>query len=454
MTGSPLPASAEVPLSTRQSVLYGVGHFGLSVLGYVIVACVVPFYESGQAAGPDLAAAGRLIALVLFVTRLIDLIADPLAGFISDRTFTRWGRRKPYMLLSAPLVVLSFILVWHPPAGEALAARAWYAAILLTIFFVCFAAYAAPYLGLLPEIARTPGQRARLATTQGVFHLLGTTTAALATGVLGPVFGVARTSLVLGLLCLAAMWLALLGPHETEAAQRPPRQIGLRTAMRQTLTNWPFLIYWAGYYLFWVPLLVVVAGVGQAAQGWFGLGPGGAGSILAVPLLGGLLFLPLSRRVMARRGPRWTFLAGLLWLAMTGPLLALMGALHAHGPWAVWEARLLALLLSPAVAVLFSVPYTVLAEICDQDYRRLNSHREAMYFGFQGLMMKAGWGVAPLLVALLSGAFPGAVGLRMFGPLAGALALLGFVVFWFYPERRVLEEDGGGASSGAQEVTK
>jgi len=436
-------ASNETPdlhLSTLDTILYGMGHFGLSVLGYMIVACVVPFYDDGQAVAPRAARAllpaGMLTATVLFLTRSVDVIADPLVGFLSDRTRSRWGRRKPYMLLSAPLLVLSFVLVWRPPEA-AETQRAWHAGILLTLFFVCFAGYAAPYLALLPEMARTQAQRARLATTQGIFHLLGTTTAALATGLFCPLFGMGRTTMGLGVLCLAMLWLALLGPREIEANQGPPRELGLRRALRQTLTNWPFLIYWAGYYLFWVPFLLVIAGIEAAPPRWYIIGPGGAGTILIAPLIGGLILLPLARRLEVCRGPRWTLLAGLLWLAATAPCLVFLGHVRPGPVPELWQARLLAGLLSPAVAVLFAVPYAVLADVCDLDYRRLGKHREAMYFGFQGLVMKAGWGIAPLLAALIPRLSTEHIGPYMFGPAAGAMALLGAIIFWFYPERQV-----------------
>jgi Na+/melibiose symporter-like transporter len=132
-----------------------------------------------------------------------------------------------------------------------------------------------------------------------------------------------------------------------------------------------------------------------------------------------------------------------VWLAIFLPLFGLLG-LRGEPAQALWQARVLALLLSPAVAVLFSVPYTILADICDLDYKRTGTHREAMYFGFQGTMMKGGWGIAPLIAALviqvLGIAPPLRLGYHMLGPIAGAMALAGFVIFRFYPEKRIQAE--------------
>ncbi|MEN6303631.1 MAG: MFS transporter [Armatimonadia bacterium] len=437
------PADA---LRTRDRVLYGLGHFGLSLLGYMVVACVMPFYHPAKATAgaTSLVSSATLIAAVLFVGRLIDFIADPLAGYLSDGTHTRWGRRKPYMVIAAPLLALAFALIWRPPVQGSSDTNAWYALILLCAVFIFYAAYAAPYLGLLPEIARGRKPRVRLATVQGFFHLLGITVAAITVGNFCPVYGFARVAGALSVLCLLSMWVACLGPHEQpERLPAQRRELGLGQALKRTFTNWPFLLYWAGYYLLWTPLLVILAGMEYAASAFMDLQPGAAGAIVAVPLVGGMLLLPFAKRLVERHGPRWTFLAGLLWFAVTAPPLALVG-LGGDAHTNLWLARLLSALLSPAVAVIFTVPYTIMADVCDLDFRQTGHHREAMYFGFQGLMMKAGLGFAPLIAAITmqtfgtTGTLP--LGYRMFGPVAGAMALLGFVIFLFYREESTASE--------------
>lgn len=433
-------------LRLRERLLYGVGHFGLSLMGYMVVACVVPFYNppaAERARGAHaLVASATLIAAILFLSRLIDLLADPLVGFLSDRTHTKWGRRKPFMIVSAPLVAISFVLLFRPPLHYPSDVNAWYAGIMLTVVFTLFAGFAAPYLGLLPEVARGTRERVRLAMVQGIFNLLGIAVAAIGVGLLAPRYGFPRTAAAVSALCLLAMWISCLGPGEPcgESEKDATPHLPLRQAVVKTLTNVPFLIYWAGYYLFLVPLMVVLAGMEYLGSAFLHLPRGAAGGISAIALFAGLLCLPLSKWLVVRRGPRFTFLAGMLWMAVFAPLLGLLG-LHGMG---LGEARVFAALLGPAVAVLFTVPYTILAAICDLDFARTGNHREAIYFGFQGTMMKAGWGIAPLIAALVMQLFgtgaPLKLGYHMLGPIAGVMALLGFLVFLAYPERRLAAE--------------
>lgn len=458
-TGQPEQQS----LRRRDRILYGFGHFGVSSLGYMVVACVMPFYNppaaAREAGAMMLVSSATLIGIVLFLSRTVDLIADPLAGFLSDRTRSRWGRRKPYLVISTPLVVLSFILLWYPPVNGASDINAWYALALLCAFFGFFAGYFGPYLGLLPEIARDTNERVKLAMVQGGFNLLGIATGALVVGCLAPRYGYAHTALVLGPLGVVTMWIACLGPSERQCHEPTtgPR-MGLRTALVKTFTNVPFLIYWGSYYLYLVSLMVIIAGMEYSASTLMGLPTGASGSISAIPLLGGLLCLPLAKRLTELRGPREAFLIGILWLSCTAPLLGLVGFTHDFSI-SLWQARGLVALLSPAVAILFTVPYTILSSICDLDFQRTGHHREAMYFGFQGTMLKGALGFAPLIAAVVMRVFQASpnslLGYRMFGPVAGVMALLGFLLFlFFYPKRQIQQADDTCSDSDVQPASR
>jgi len=410
-----------------------------------VVACVMPFNvpaaHEAALGSKRLVTSATLIGLVLFISRFADLVADPLAGYFSDRMRSRWGRRKPFMFVATPLLVVLFVLLWHPPLGATTRVNALWALALLVAVFVLFAAYAAPYLGLLPEIARTPRQRVHLATVQGFFNLAGIAVGAIGVANLAPHYGFPNTAIVVAVVCLGCLWAACFGPAERapEPVNGEAAHFGLIMALRRTFINRAFLTYICGYYLLWVALLLIVASTEYSAAEFLHLAQGGAGAIIAITLVAGVVCLPLANRLAQRLGTKRTFLASMLWFAIFAPWLVLIGTSRDYH-FTLWEARILAALLGPAVAGLFSVPYAILADVCDADARRTGRRREAMFFGVQGTLLKGGWGLAPFIAALVLDVFGASeehsLGLHVFGPLAGLLALVGFFIFLHFPERR------------------
>ena len=60
-----------------------------------------------------------LIALVKAIARAMDALTDPVMGWLTDSTRTRWGRRRPWLMFGAPAAALSFYLMFTPPEGVA-----------------------------------------------------------------------------------------------------------------------------------------------------------------------------------------------------------------------------------------------------------------------------------------------------------------------------------------------
>ena len=95
-------------------------------------------------------------------------IEQPFIGLISDRTRTRWGRRRPFFLMGVPLVVASLVfLSAHPPI--------WAVVVILTVFASFLAVANDPYNALLADVFPS-GQRGRVGAVQGLFNMAGQVT--------------------------------------------------------------------------------------------------------------------------------------------------------------------------------------------------------------------------------------------------------------------------------------
>jgi len=452
MAGVPLTTDAGTRprLPLRSKLLYTVGYFGVSLLSGLFLLWAN--YRYGALfTGPGKAYVG----LALLVAHLINAPFDPVVGWWSDRTCTRFGRRKPFIAWGTVPLIVAFALLWAPPGRiDSLWNVAWLLGI-ASGFFALFSLVVNPYLAMLPDIARSNEDRvstsALLATfglSAEVVAMVGGSLIAGKLGFLAAVSVVSATALVC-LICPLLVRERASGPIGEEAP--PPRELGLFRAVRVTLANRPFRIFLLAKCLYWlgtrtimamVPFFVV--GVLRAPAGQVELQ---SGLLVAWAVGPAFLWFAVLRRLARRFSKRQLTLAGLACLALGSGLMVTVGTVPIDP---MLYARAIVAACAFAIAAVFAVPNAILADLVDLDARLTGSRREAMYFGAQGFFVKASWGGASALVMGLQGAchqYP-ALAARLSWVAILVTALLAFVVFRRFPEDRELRprDEGAGAT--------
>ncbi len=107
-----------------------------------------------------------LVGLLGALPRLTDACTDPIMGFISDNTRTRWGRRRPYIFAGAIAAGLLFILLWQLPRGQSEMFYFWYFLIASIVFYMGYTVFATPWVALGYELTPDYNERTRLMGTQ------------------------------------------------------------------------------------------------------------------------------------------------------------------------------------------------------------------------------------------------------------------------------------------------
>ena len=147
--------AAKDKVSFGQKMAFGSGHFVLNLLpgalGFFMFFLLTAF-------GMDPLYAGILGAL----PRLFDALSDPIMGFISDNTKSKWGRRRPYIFLGAILSGILFTLTWQMSPENSQMYNFWYFLILSILFLAGNTMYATPLVGLGYEMTSDYNERTRL----------------------------------------------------------------------------------------------------------------------------------------------------------------------------------------------------------------------------------------------------------------------------------------------------
>lgn len=152
------------------NILYGMGDFGFSMNNSIISAFFSVFLVTVVGVAPG------LVAIILFVGRSWDFVNDLLVGYISDRTRTRWGRRRPFLLFGTVPFGLSFLLLWlHPNFGQT------GLVIYYSLAYIIYEALATfvymPYFALTPELTSDYDERTKLTSFRMMFNITGSLTA-------------------------------------------------------------------------------------------------------------------------------------------------------------------------------------------------------------------------------------------------------------------------------------
>jgi len=144
-------------------LVYGLGAFVNNTLAAAIGGMIIVL-NLGLGLSPALV--GTLGAL----PRLMDALTDPLMGYISDNTRSRWGRRRPYLFVGAIAVGIVFILLWQLPLGKSDSYYFWYFLAGSLIFYLAYTVYATPWVALGYELTPDYHERTRL---MGVQNFIG-----------------------------------------------------------------------------------------------------------------------------------------------------------------------------------------------------------------------------------------------------------------------------------------
>ncbi len=150
-------------ISLFQKLVYGIGALVNNLLG-AAVGCMAIVLNLGLGMNPALV--GTLMAL----PRLTDALTDPIMGYISDNTRSRFGRRRPYIFFGAIFSGIIFALMWQLRAGCSQSFYFWYFLIASIIFYLAYTVYATPWVALGYEMTPDYHERTRL---MGVSNWIG-----------------------------------------------------------------------------------------------------------------------------------------------------------------------------------------------------------------------------------------------------------------------------------------
>lgn len=462
------PSSAE-RLSVWRKAGYASGDLGLNVYWQGISLFLFFFYTDVM--GIPVWWAG----FTIFVASVWDGVTDPVMGAIADRTRTRRGRYRPYLLFGAPVLAVGFVAAFLAPPGLGGGALIVYALITHLLLRTLYTVLAIPYAALSARMTPDSSERGALAGWRMQAAALGGLTTAFATPAIvrlmsqiaggDPRLGWALAAVTMATTATAILWLCFATtsePADGEAAPagRGPGLHDILAAAAMLRRNGPLLRVFVAI----IMASLCLAMMSKTLLYWFKYAVGNeaaAGPALAVTPLVLLFMAPVWVAVARATSKRVAFLSGCA-IACVGYLSFFL--LPMQAPLAIYAMLAAIAIGASAFAVMF---WAMLPDTVEYDEWVSGDRQEARVFGFATFAQKAALGLNALLLGVLLdliGFIPNVeqseatlVGLKAIMSLIPALgAAATLLALWGYPidqrfhdglRAKIAERDAALASS-------
>ena len=249
----------EVPVGTK--IRYGFGELGTSLKNEVVNRYLLFFYADTLHVSPT------AVGLMMLLGKGWDAFTDPAMGYLSDTTRSRWGRRRPYVLVGAVPMGFCFYLLFSPPAWLSQTGLLWYLLGICLALYTCFTIFTIPYLAWGAELARGYHERTAIVQVRSLLGLIGGVAGAsvplmLVSGAANPRDGYAFMGLLLGLIVAAAALVPGLTVRDDTRDRLPVASFGhFLKGLGHTFANRDFRIIFVTF-----TLMTVSAAMGTAIQ--------------------------------------------------------------------------------------------------------------------------------------------------------------------------------------------
>ena len=149
-------SSEKVPFS--QKVAFGIGMFANQMFPAILGIFMVVLVE-------DLKFTGLMWGMIYLFPRLFDAITDPLMGFISDNTKSKWGRRRQYILIGGIIMGVSYVFMWQLFKENTVQYNFWYFFFWSVIFYLGLTFFSVPYVAMGYEMSDDFHERTNIMAT-------------------------------------------------------------------------------------------------------------------------------------------------------------------------------------------------------------------------------------------------------------------------------------------------
>ncbi len=388
--------TSHIPVADRLSVRvrsgYALGSLSTGAFGTVPGLLLLPYLTD------TLAVSASVAGLLVLLPKAWDVVFNPVAGRISDRTTGRLGARRPYLLFGGIALAVSFAAIFAGPDTGSATVDALYVAVAFLLSATAYAFFQVPYNALPAELTQSPKERTSLTAWRIAFLavaiLISGAGAPAVRDAVGGLAGYRVMGIAVGVLILVGSIGVFLGTARTRVAPPLPSVANWRETFVAVRECRPFRILLTAFVIQAVGIGTLLAGVDYLAR--VALGDKSLQPLLFVAFVApALLVMPVWQRVAARYGKRHGYVVATLVFAA-----GVFGVLGAR----VFPTGLTVVFVAAAgigYAGLQVFPLSLLPDVISAEEHRTGQVRAGVFAGVWTAGETLGLALGPALYGLI-----------------------------------------------------
>lgn len=443
---APIPPIQASTLTLRTMLFYALANVGLLAIDSVFDQYVGMLYIDHRFITVPI-----MLGFACFIGRAVDAAANPVVGYLSDRSYGPRGRRMPFILRGGLPMVVFFILLFFPFSRNN-NFNFVYTLICSSGMLFFFTYVCAPYTALIPELGGTNDGRVKLATYQSVAGILGIVVAFVAAGGIIDAsiahfkaaghpeyipYSYSIMGLSVGILSLIVVYAMAFGIKQNPFPKEDSVKLSFWESFIPSLKNRLFIFYAISISSFWIGFKVLQTSINFICKYVFGKSEAygsiiGFGGMIAVWLIA----TPFVFFLQKKFGKKVLFTSALLIISVVSFAQGFIDVIPKNFGLYFYIGLIFSFGIPfSALLVLYTA---IIADIIDDDEKKTGIRRDAMYYGVEGFVSKlargGGWVVVTALFQIFGTPSPANhKAMIVAGPVCGLFALIGFFAFLKYP---------------------
>lgn len=423
-------------LSFKSKLGFGVGEFSSSIFFTLTSFWLMNFLTD------EVRISAAIAGTALLVGKIWDAVIDPLIGYVSDKTKSRWGRRRPYLLFFAIPFGAAFVLMFSNPEIASQGGKFVWAMLTYVFFCTVYSFTNIPYNALLPEMTTDYNERTNISGFKQVFAVIGTLLGAGAAMPIMALFagrtaGFIGMSAIFGFLASLSLIITFFSVKEpvVQESQKSKNVVG---SLKDVFSNKPYVLI----LITWFANSTAVAIMQTMLIYYYKYLVGNADAVtlaMIALLIMTMITIPLWVWLCKKIGKKIAYISG-----MTLTLAAVLTFAFVADKLGSMPALVLMALAGVGFASHYVAPWAIVPDTMEHGYAETGRRNEGVYYSIWTFVIALGGALAGFLVGqglTLFGYVPDAVqsaqsvmGIRLLiGVLPGIFILIANLVLMIYP---------------------